>query len=571
MPDKALFDLRRRVLTASPAEQPHLRAAFADDFAAWCEATAWTYRVKVIDEHGREVPAAQMHAPFTLWPCQIEAADAIIAAIRKGEDCVIRKSRDMGASWLLVGIAAWGWLFHGWQSLLVSRVEDLVDRSGDPDCLFWKVDYLLAAQPEWLLPAAPKALDKGGALRQHMMLRHPSSGATIAGQASTEHIGRGGRRTLVIFDEFAALDHADAAWRSAADCTSCRIANSTPIGAGTEYARLVSTARTQGTPRLIELMYWQHPEKGNGKENREDTDGSVTGFAGSTYVWTPWLQDQLKRRDRVDLCQNVFAESIGSGQAFFSSHAVTQHRDDHAVAPQRCEYGKGKMQPTASGRWRIYDQPSRAVDYVCFIDPSYGTGSANSAACIMEVQTRRVVAEFIDPNIPTYDLALEIAQALRRVYKGRGQPLVGWETNGPGANLQHDFERAEYRNVYRQRQLGTKSEVRTMRVGWTSTKRSKRALLGGLSRALAQGECVITSGDCLDEMLEYIVLDDGSIEAGSRRDESSGARESHGDRVIAVAGALMLCDEVGEAMDAPASYEEHTLGAILKHDEVNNG
>ncbi len=276
---RSLVTMRERVLRATPAEQAHLRAAFAASFPAWCEATAWTYRVKNIDpETGREIPAAQMHVPFTLWPCQVEASEAIIDAISKGEDCVIRKSRDMGASWLLVGIAAWGWLFHGWQSLLVSRVEDLVDRTGDPDTLFWKVDYLLASQPEWLLPATPKALEKGGELRQHMMLRHPTSGATIAGQASTEHIGRGGRRTLVIFDEFAALDHADAAWRSAADCTSCRIANSTPIGAGTEYARLVSTARTQGAPRLVELMYWQHPEKGAGQADRVDEDGAITGF-----------------------------------------------------------------------------------------------------------------------------------------------------------------------------------------------------------------------------------------------------------------------------------------------------
>ena len=569
---RSLVTMRERVLRATPAEQAHLRAAFAASFPAWCEATAWTYRVKNIDpETGREIPAAQMHVPFTLWPCQVEASEAIIDAISKGEDCVIRKSRDMGASWLLVGIAAWGWLFHGWQSLLVSRVEDLVDRTGDPDTLFWKVDYLLASQPEWLLPAAPKALEKGGELRQHMMLRHPTSGATIAGQASTEHIGRGGRRTLVIFDEFAALDHADAAWRSAADCTSCRIANSTPIGAGTEYARLVSTARTQGSPRLVELMYWQHPEKGAGQQDREDTDGAITGMAGAQYTWTPWLQDQLKRRDRIDLCQNVFAESIGSGQAFFSSHAVTQHREDHAKPAVRCEFSRGKMVPSPSGRWRIYEQPTRAAEYVCFMDPAYGTGAANSAVCIMDAENRTVVAEFIDPNIATYDLALEVAQILRRVYRGRREALVGWETNGPGAALQHDFERANYKTIYRQRQTGTKQEEKTMRVGWTSTKRTKRVLLGGLARALAQGEVVISSADCLDEMLEYIVLDDGSIEAGSRRDDSSGARESHGDRVIATAGALMLCDEgVGEPASAPL-YEEHTLGAILNHEEIMRG
>lgn len=563
--------LRERVYNANAKEQSDLRAAFSEDFAAWCECCAWTYRVKEIDATGRERPVTTPHTPFVLWECQRDAAVEIIDGVRDGRDVVVRKTRDMGASWLLCAVAVWGWMFKGWQSLLVSRVEDLVDRTGDPDSLFWKVDYLIAGQPPWLLPAAPEKFTKGGEWRQHMMLRHPASGATIAGQASTEHIGRGGRRTLVLFDEFAALDHADAAWRSAADCTSCRIACSTPIGAGTEYARLVSTARTAGEPRLVELMYWQHPEKGRGSVQRVDTDGSVTGFAGATYTWSPWLGDQLRRRDRIDLAQNVFAESVGSGAAFFASHIVTQHREEFGKTGKRCEIVGGKLEPQPQGRWRVWAAPDRVCEYVVFIDPSYGTGSANAAVCIMDANKRETVAEFVDPNIAPYDLALEVAQACRKVWRGRREPLIGWETNGPGAAMQHDFDRAGWRNVFRQRQEGTLAEQRTMRVGWTSTKRAKRTLLGNLARQLAQGECVVRSEECLDEMLEYVVLDDGSIEAGSRRDDSSGARESHGDRVIALAGALMLCDEVGQPIPEAPEFGEHSLGSILKHSEVMHG
>jgi hypothetical protein len=563
--------LRERVIRASPSDQAHLYAALREDFAAWCECCAWTYRVKEIDATGRERPVITPHTPFVLWDCQRVAASEIIAGVRDGRDVVVRKTRDMGASWLLSAIAVWGWMFHGWQSLLVSRVEDLVDRTGDPDSLFWKVDYLIASQPEWLLPAKPERFAKGGEWRQHMMLRHPESGATIAGQASTEHIGRGGRRTLILFDEFAALDHADAAWRSAADCSSCRIACSTPIGAGTEYARLVSVARTTGEPRLVELMYWQHPEKGRGAVQRVDEDGSVTGFAGATYTWTPWLADQLRRRDRIDLAQNVFAESVGSGASFFASHIVTQHREEFGKTPRRCEVVNGKLDQQPQGRWRVWAAPQRTTEYVVFIDPSYGTGSANAAVCIMDAVKREVVAEFADPNIPPYDLALEVAQACRKVWRGRREPLIGWETNGPGASMQHDFERASWHNVYRQRQEGTLAEQRTMRIGWTSSKRAKRTLLGNLARQLAQGECIVRSEECLDEMLEYVVLDDGSIEAGSRRDEATGARESHGDRVIALAGALMLCDEVGQPIPEKPEFGEYTLGSILKHEEVKRG
>ena len=567
-PDR-IVALRQRVLASGASDQAHLRSAFREDFALWCECCAWTYRVKEIDAQGRERPVITPHTPFVLWDCQRDAAGEIIAAVRDGRDVVVRKTRDMGASWLLCAVSVWGWMFHGWQSLLVSRVEDLVDRTGDPDSLFWKVDYLVTGQPEWLLPAKVGKFAKGSELRQHMMLRHPVSGATIAGQASTEHIGRGGRRTLVLFDEFAALDHAGAAWRSATDCTSCRIACSTPIGAGTEYARLVSAARTNGEPKLVELMYWQHPEKGAGSVKRVDADGSVTGFAGSTFVWSPWLEDQLRRRDRIDLAQNVFAESVGSGSAFFASHIVTAHREEYGKPERRCEVINGKLEPQPQGRWRVWAAPSRTVEYVVFIDPSYGTGSANAAVCIMDANAREVVAEFVDPNIPPYDLALEVCQACRKVWRGKRNALIGWETNGPGASMQHDFERANWHNVYRQRQEGTVTEQRTSKIGWTSNRRAKRTLLGNLARQIAQGECIVRSESCLDEMLEYVVLDDGGIEAGSRRDETTGARESHGDRVIALAGALMLCDEVGQPIPEKSEFGEYTLGALLKHDDVN--
>jgi hypothetical protein len=566
----ALIALREKVISAKASDRADIAAALSADFALWCEATAWTYRVKEIDAAGRERPATSPHTPFVLWDCQRDAAAEVIAAVKDGRDVVVRKTRDMGASWLLCAIATWGWMFHGWQSLLVSRVEDLVDRTGDPDSLFWKVDYLIASQPEWLLPAPPDKFVKGGDLRQHMMLRHPVTGATVAGQASTEHIGRGGRRTLVIFDEFAALADADAAWRSAADCTSCRIACSTPIGAGTEYARLVSAARTSGEPRLVELMYWQHPEKGAGQVTRTDGDGSVTGFVGATYRWSPWLADQLRRRDRIDLAQNIFAESIGSGAAFFPSHIVTQHKEANARQPRRCEIVAGRLEQQPQGRWRVWASPDRVCEYVVFLDPSYGTGNANAAACVMNANTREVVAEFVDPNLPAYDLALEIAQAMRKVFRGRREAMIGWETNGAGASLQHDFDRAGWKNLYRQRAEGTTAEQRTMRVGWTSTKRAKRSLLGNLSRQMAQGECTVRSEECLNEMLEYVVLDDGSIEAGSRRDEASGARESHGDRVIALAGALMLCEEVGQPIPVAPEFAEHTLGSLLKHEEIRN-
>jgi hypothetical protein len=564
--------IRSKFLDATSTDEQaraDFRSAFSEDFALWVRVTGWTYAPKEVDPSGREVPSLKPNRPYVLWDCQDRASTEIITGITQGRDVVIRKSRDMGASWLLAAISCWGWLFKGWQTLLVSRVEDGVDRPGDPDSLFWKVDYLLQAQPSWLLPQdASTLLKRGGDTRQHMMLRNPVSGATITGQASTAHVGRGGRRTMILFDEFASMGDAEAAWRSAADATSCRIAVSTPLGSGTHYSTLIRMSRVQGDPTLVELLYMDHPLKGANAETRTDVDGRITGVSGSEYIWTPWLGEQSKRRDTVDMAENVFATEVGSGSNFFVPSVVTSHMNEYAMPGERCSLLRGKFISDANGRWRVFRHGDINSEYVIFADPSYGTGSANSAICVMDAVRREVVAEFADPNIPPYELANEMVDCAMTVYRGRRIPLIGWEVNGPGAAMHHDFIRIGYTELYRQRMVGTTTERMTVRYGWNSNRRSKRTILSVLSRSLSQGEVYIPSEDTLREMMDYVILDDGSIEAGSVRDISSGARESHGDRVIAVAGALMLCEEgVGPDRLEP-SLPQSALGVVLKHGEV---
>ena len=549
---------------ASESERADLYALFKSDPAAWLALTAWTYRVKQVGEDGREKPVEVPDVPFIPWPVQIGAMRRLVSCVRDGRDAVIRKSRDMGASWVVLGLAVHGWLFHGWQSLLVSRVEDNVDRTGDPDSLFWKVDYLLASQPGWLLPCTLPEMRKGGAYRQHMVLRHPVSGATIAGQASGAHIGRGGRRTFVLFDEFAALEDDEAAWRSASDTTSCRIAVSTPIGYGTRYDKLVSEARGTGNPELIEMLYYQHPEKANGAETRVDFDGSVTGVSGGTYVWTPWLGDQLRKRDKIDLAQNVFAEAMGAGAAFFPSVSITSHRREFGREPRRANWVRGRWVDSPTGRWRLWGEPD-VGSYSVGMDPAYGTGNHASAVAVLDASDRRLVAMMVDANITPADLAAEVADVCRGAFR---EAVVAWEVNGPGQSLQRDFEAQRFNRVWKPRKEGKTTHGIVDRVGWVSSEQSKRLLLGNLSRAVQQGEMVIPCTGTLDEMLAYVLDGNGRVIPGRLRDESTGARENHGDRVIALALAWMALDDAPVPGMEQVDYSPGTAGDLLRHWEV---
>ena len=69
-------------------------------------------------------------------------------------------------------------------------------------------------------------------------------------------------------------------------------------------------------------------------------------------------------------------------------------------------------------------------------------------------------------------------------------------------------------------------------------------------------------------MLEYVYYEDGSIGPGTMRDERTGARESHGDRVIAYAGCVFLRGEAPRFEDDTPKFAPNTMGDILNHSEV---
>ena len=112
------------------------------DLLFYVNAFCWTYDPRVGDGT----------LPFLTYEFQDESLLAIDAAIGS-HDLLIKKSRDMGASWMLLTVFEWRWHFKNSQSfLLVSRNEDYVDKAGNPKSLFWKIDFIHKFLPGWLLP-----------------------------------------------------------------------------------------------------------------------------------------------------------------------------------------------------------------------------------------------------------------------------------------------------------------------------------------------------------------------------------------------------------------------------------
>ena len=199
---------RRKVIAWGSASKENAHTLWlmcARDLLFYVNTFVWTYDPRIENS-----PAV----PFITYGFQDEALLAIDSAIGH-HDLLIEKSRDMGASWMLLLVFEWRWHFKQLQSfLLVSRKEDLVDKSGDPKSLFWKIDFILQHQPRWMLP---------NYTRQKLHLHNEDRGCTIDGESTTGDVARGDRRTAIGLDEFASFEDGYAAEAATGDATNCRI------------------------------------------------------------------------------------------------------------------------------------------------------------------------------------------------------------------------------------------------------------------------------------------------------------------------------------------------------------
>lgn len=192
--------------------------------------------------------------PFVLFPKQREFIDWFIARWKGRQNGVLVKSRECGASWLAMAISSTLCLF--WDDISIgfgSAKEEKVDRSGDPDTLFYKGRTFVQYVP---------ALFKGGwdikRNSAHMRMTFPNTGSSITGDAG-DNIGVGGRKTIYVVDEYAIVERPKLVEANLSANTDTRIEMSTVRGLDNTFAE---HARSGKVPRF-DFLYLDDPTKTN--------------------------------------------------------------------------------------------------------------------------------------------------------------------------------------------------------------------------------------------------------------------------------------------------------------------
>lgn len=543
----------------------HLYAACAISPLFWFNAFAFTYHQFDVLDDGTKKPSDNPHVPFITWPVQDQLIEAIFQAFEQGEDLGVDKSRDMGATWVIIGCLHHLWLFRSETQILeMSRTRTYVDQTGNMKALFQKHDYLNQWLPNWMRPieALPGRKGRTSGCRLFMHIKNPWNGAAIDGEATTQFAGSGDRRSIIMMDEFAKVQNGGAMRAATADVTPCRIVNSTPV-AGTEYCNWIDS----GQIRKFTLPWWEHPQKGKGRYVHFD---DVTG---KYYIKSPWYDLESARRSKQEMATEIDMDHIGAGQSFFDLTQLEEYRTlvcrpaDHHMditfVPGVANDQVGKLirsndltkisvKPVKDHKrfWSYWgalkdDRPPQNRDYIFAMDISKGMSASNSVIVVYDKDTGTKVAEYANATVPPHEFA-RVAVASAMWFGGinpRRLPFFIWEANGdPGIEFGRMVVQVlKYPYFFRDEHYGSAYTPRKKdRYGWHSSIAKKAELLGAYRQALEHGEIVNRSAAAVEEAKLYITYNTGHVGPASLQAESVTARAVHGDRVIGDALANKL-------------------------------
>lgn len=437
----------------------------------------------------------QHHQPFATYPYQEKRVLLrLVEAINQGWDCPIEKSRDMGASWLVILTFLWFWLDPkgGTDFLLGSRIEDYVDKKGDMRTLMEKARYALRKLPKWLLP-------KGFTWKKHdnfMRLQNPETGASITGESNNANFSTGGRYAAVLFDEFAKWEGTDrAAWTAAGDATPCRVPVSTPFGAAGQHYDLV----TDPTKKKIRLHWSLHPRKAEGAYcnwPRQKEDEDLVGEALEGLIRSPWYNKECHRRSPLEIAQELDIDYIGAGRPAFDGKAgkrIGTLLKIGRVPETYYDFNLGGLELIEMGEVRdsegfltVFRRPKREDSYVLGVDVVEGTEDGDYAvAKVLNRRTKDVDATYWS-RINEVELA-RVVKCIADFYTTFEAPWVGIETNSPGlATFDFCAEIYDVDNLFMMPVFDSAKQSVSFKKGWRTTESSRKVLVSGVKNWLLE-------------------------------------------------------------------------------------
>lgn len=531
-------------------------------------------------------PTAEDNIKITPWICrdyQIdffkEEMERLDTRLEKS-DVAILKSRKMGLTWMLLIMYFCFWVFApknnpvNWG--LTSKTLDDVDKTGSKGTLFAKLKFMLERLPGWITPEYSSVLGS---------LVNEKTSSSFIGEASTADMFRSGRVDSAMHDEFASLleSLATGSITSTGAVTDIRYVLSTPKGRNA-YFRFYNNAGVK-----YEFPWWLNEEYAIGSYTSISKDGGKTfelklldtSFSDWVYEqrrgghtrWcrfpdeyafildgkrrSPWFDTQEAREESDKGVAQEYEMSFGGSEdLYFDYNFIQQTKFKMALDPmidgklEMLSTGDVMLNTTTHDRSNIsfwfegVREGTRGFeidrswlndrDFVLASDIAFGSGAANSVSVIYDRHSGEKVCRLKSPFIEPTDFAhinvymCKLFNGAYHIYDATG--FIGEKNYGDA------LRKTGYGNIY-YRPTGL--------MGYNLDPKARSDLLLKYRRALNLSTILNRSESGLDECLEFIEEPGGLIihRASKNNPDPSGARDAHGDEVIADALAAFVISE----------------------------
>jgi hypothetical protein len=243
--------------------------------------------------------------PFIPFPEQLDWMRWVLECWKDRENGLSDKSRDMGLTWCAASLSGALAVSHsGFVAGFGSRKEDLVDKAGDPDSIFFKVRFFLShIPPEFRGGWNPHDHTHSS----HMRIVIPDTGAVIRGEGG-KNIGRGGRASIYFVDEAAHLENAQAVETSLSATTNCRIDISSVNGLNNPFAEKrfsgrvrVKTMHWRKDPRKDDAWYAKQKSKFNALVVAQEIDIDYSASAEGVLIPLEWIDAAIDAHIKLNI------------------------------------------------------------------------------------------------------------------------------------------------------------------------------------------------------------------------------------------------------------------------------
>ncbi|WP_210459616.1 TerL protein [Pantoea ananatis] len=277
---------RLQRIRQNPGMLPAIKAFYRDNPAQFIIDWGMTVDPRNVE---RGLPA---RIPFLLFPKQEEWIQWFVEHWRTSKPGITEKTRDMGMSWLTVGMAASLCLFNrGIIAGFGSRKEEYVDKIGSPKSLFDKARNFIG-----LLPVEFRGGWNPKVHAPHMRILFPENDSAMTGEAG-DGIGRGDRTSFYIVDESAFLERPYLVDASLSATTNCRQDISTPNGMANSFAERrhsgkvdVFTFHWRDDPRKDDAWYKKQCEELDAVTVAQEIDINYSASVEGVLIPSAWVQ-----------------------------------------------------------------------------------------------------------------------------------------------------------------------------------------------------------------------------------------------------------------------------------------